>query len=85
MNDVRAGAYRAGDEKQPSPSHTPCAKGGPAHPGPEMPSPVLHTKPVGSDGGTVGSDGHPGGERRASRWGATGIPVGPATAAVKDG
>ena len=61
MNDVRAGAYRAGDEKQPSPSHIPCAKGVPAHPGPEMPSPFLHTKPVESNGDTVGSDGHPGG------------------------
>ena len=85
MNNVRAGAYRAGDEKQPSPSHIPCAKGVLAHPGPEMPSPVLHAKPVesngdtvGSDGGTVGSDGHPGGYQ-------SGIPVGPATATVKDG
>ena len=77
MNDVRAGKYRAGDEKQPSPSHIPCAKGVLAHPGPEMPSPVLHTKPVESNGDTVGSDGHPGGYQsgipvdtnRASRWG----------------
>ena len=61
MNNVRAGKYRAGDEKQPSPSHIPCAKGVLAHPGPEMPSPVLHTKPVESNGDTVGSDGHPGG------------------------